>query len=350
MSGFEAKRFARACAAVSGAVLLIALLPGCASVSVVELQPPPPVVSLHPAPERIADRAIRADLAFFDRLDQQASALPKASPTRIEALTWLEAARREYLSGSWHPWLDEAAVNAHSLVNAAPSAPASEAELAAAELRVVDEWIGHVRSTRGFRASLSLLARAEVLRATATDAALPATVRDAWPREWPDRLFTLQHRLAELHDRAGIAIRCYAWAKAQAWLDFALDEHFSRDRSGVVAQAAGQAEKLIDLLERSQRESLGRELAAAMAETPALGAAGRVKDFRRDLWATAAEARPHDLENQLFALSPSLATLAQLEVALIRAAHEHGQRGRRASRPYQQGAERLAYSLASDTP
>ncbi|HEX2101375.1 MAG TPA: hypothetical protein VHF69_11955 [Candidatus Synoicihabitans sp.] len=349
MSRFDHRCFARVGALFSSAALLLALQSGCAGVSVVELQPSPPVTSLQAAPERIADRVVRADLAFLDRVSQQAGALPEASPTRVEALAWVEAARHEYLAGSWRAWVEEAAVQAHALISAPPAAPAGEAELAAAELRILDQWIAHVRVTRGFRAALFLLARAEVLRATAADAPPPTAVRDASPNEWPERLSELQQRLAERH-AAGFSVRSYAWAKAQAWLDFALDEHFSRDRSGIVAEASDQAEKLIELLEVSHGQSPAPELAAATTETPALGAAGRANAFRPDLWDVAARARPSDLRDQLLAHSPSLATLAQLEVALIHGAHEHGQRGRRASRPYQQAAERHAYSLAPDTP
>ena len=198
------------------------------------------------------------------------------------------------------------------------------------------DWIGHVRQTRGFRAALPLLEQAEKVAGN-----LPFAGSDARPADLPERLWALQVRLAALHDHRSVPVQSYAWAKAQAWLDYALDEHFIRDRSGIVEAAAGQAEKIITALEAP--EGAGREanLAAVATANPALGAAAQVAaDYQSALWQAARRPAP----------VAASATLAKLEVALLQAAHEAGQRGPRAARPSVQAATRLAAALPPVSP
>ena len=59
---------------------------------------------------------------------------------------------------------------------------------------------------------------------------------------------TLQGRLAALN-RKGVPLASYHFAKAQAWLDFALDEYTINDRTRVVEEALHQACSLIEQME-----------------------------------------------------------------------------------------------------
>src|SRR5690242_6138329 len=63
----------------------------------------------------------------------------------------------------------------------------------------------------------------------------------------------LQGRLAALNNK-GVPIASYHFAKAQAWLDFALDAHTINDRSRVVEEALRQAVELIEQMEAGKKE------------------------------------------------------------------------------------------------
>lgn len=312
------------------AACVSALLAGC-GVRTIELAPRPEVVALTPAPDRLSDAVLKRDLAFLDDLDARAARLPESSATRAEAAVWIEAARAEYLNGSRHPWVDQAAQNARAALERGDHVPADSS---ARQRCALQAWIAHVRGTRGFRAALPLIARAEALVAVPT---LPAA--DARPRDLTEPLHALQGRLVRLHDESAVTVADPAWAKAQAWLDLAIAQHHIRDRSGIVNDASAQAEKLIDLLERvhgaRQDNAALPDLKNALAETPLLGDSSRAPaGFRADLWTLAANA-------------PASAARSQLEVALIHAAHERARGGRASSRPYERDAERLAETLPS---
>lgn len=322
--------------------LLALLLGGCAHRTTVTLAPEPVPSALTPAQERLSDVTLQADLARLTRLDKEAAQLPAQSPGRAERTVLLEAVRTEYLAGSREPWLDETVARLSGPVTGWTTEPAEEGTA-----RGLADWIAHVRHTRGFRAALPLLVRADSLPAVSLAASGP----DARPNDCPDRIWTAQRRLAALHDDRKLSVQGYAWSKAQAWLDFAADAYAIRDRSGIVGDVLAQAEKIMAQLEAPAGDDRDRALTEAALANPRFGAAARApSDFRTDLWQLAARHRPTDLARHLENSSAGLATLARLEVALLQAAYEHGDGGSRSSRPYQQAASRLAAKLPSSPP
>ncbi|MCC6414646.1 MAG: hypothetical protein IT582_01890 [Opitutaceae bacterium] len=322
------------------ALALLALAGGCARPGVVTLAPKPAVTALAPAATRISDPIRKQDLAFVADLQRRAERLPETSANRAESLLLLEAVRTAYVSGSTEPWLDAQVARVQELLmgGAGTETPV------AGQQRGYATWIAQVRATRGFRAALPLLTRAELADVNTSSSKVAA---DARPAGQPARLAALQARLAALHD-GGAPVTSYAWAKAQAWLDFADDEAALRDFSGIVEEAAEQAETIIAALETPRDAA---QLAAAATANPPLGAAARVgEDFLADLWQQAAAKRPAAEHAPLRRADSTLATLARLEVALLQAAHEHGQRGQIASHPYQLAAKRLAAQLSPTQP
>ena len=135
---------------------------------------------------------------------------------------------------------------------------------------------------------------------------------------------TLQGRLAELN-RKGVPISSYHFAKAQAWLDFALDEYTINDRSRVVEEALHQSLSLIEKMEAGKKD-IGMN-------TPVIPTSSVV---RADLWAKA-----ETLKKRVSSLCAG-DKVAQLEVQLVWAGHEDKEFGWRHSKPYLQAAERLA--------
>lgn len=319
---------------------LLALAGGCASPGVVTLAPKPAVTALAPAKARISDATRRQDLALLADLQRRAERLPETSANRAESLLLLEAVRGAYVAGSTDPWLDAQVGRVQELLMAG----AGTETLAAGQQRGYAVWIAHVRATRGFRAALPLLIRAEQADVKISS---PEATADARPVAQPARFAALQARLAVLRD-SGVPVTSYAWAKAQAWLDYADDESALRDFSGIVGAAAAQAETIIVALETPDDAA---QLAKAATANPRLGAAARVgEDFLTDLWQQAAAVRPAADHAQLMRADFALATLARLEVALLQAAHEHGQRGQTASQPYQLAAAHLAAQLNPAQP
>ena len=134
----------------------------------------------------------------------------------------------------------------------------------------------------------------------------------------------LQVRLAGLNGK-GVPIASYHFAKAQAWLDFALDEYTINDRSRVVEEALHQALSLIEQMEAGKRE--------IRMNTPMIPASSIV---RPDLWDKA-----ETLKKRVSSRC-SGDKIAQLEVQLVWAGHENKEFGWRHSKPYLQAAERLA--------
>jgi outer membrane protein OmpA-like peptidoglycan-associated protein len=135
----------------------------------------------------------------------------------------------------------------------------------------------------------------------------------------------LQGRLAILNDK-GVPIGGYHFAKAQAWLDFAMDEYTVNDRSRVVEEALGQALGIIEPLERGDR-NLG-------VTTPIIPTSSLV---RPDLWEKA-----ETLKKNVESFRCAGDKIAQLEVQLVWAGHEEKELGWRHAKPYLQAAERLA--------
>jgi outer membrane protein OmpA-like peptidoglycan-associated protein len=135
---------------------------------------------------------------------------------------------------------------------------------------------------------------------------------------------TLQGRLAELNKK-GTPIASYHFAKAQAWLDFAMDAYTINDRSRAVEEALRQA---LDLIEQMEAGKKGISMYTAIIPTSSL--------VRVDLWKKAEALKKHDN----FRCAED--KVAQLEVQLVWAGHENKEFDWRHSKPYLQAAERLA--------
>jgi outer membrane protein OmpA-like peptidoglycan-associated protein len=134
----------------------------------------------------------------------------------------------------------------------------------------------------------------------------------------------IQKRLADINTQ-GTAIGSYHFAKAQAWLDMAMDEYAMNDRTSVTEDALRQAFQVIAQLE-AKKGDIGME--TAILPTSRL--------VRPDLWRTAGELKKHPG----FSCGEDL--VARLEVQLVWAGHEENQLGWRHAKPYLQAAERLA--------
>ena len=115
----------------------------------------------------------------------------------------------------------------------------------------------------------------------------------------------------------------YRPAKALAWLDFALHEHYEEDRTGVVEDSIAEAERL-----------LGTDTIEAAFATPTPRGAERV---REDLWAKAAELRA----SRYFPCAAR--EIAQLEVQLVWVGHEKWESGWSHARPAVGLAENFVY-------
>ena len=276
---------------------------------------------LTPVDHRRTDATHRADQATLQDIAKRIAALPETSPSRLPASAWLLVAQTEYDRTDRSALVSEAVARAERAL--APDAPYETV------LSVQWTWIAHRRATAGFRAALPLLAAAEAREFGPGPRAKPEKP-DARPPHVTDRLHALQTRLAALWD-GGLSFESYAFAKAQHWLDFATDEHHARDRSGIVATAAGEAEKIIAALE-----------APGASAHPALVAPPAPARVHPDLWKKAEALRPSDLAARLTPREPRLAALARLEVQLRWAGHEHSQRGWRAARSLVQLAARHA--------
>ena len=284
--------------------------------------------SLTPADQRRTDATHRADQKTLSDVATRVAALPADSAARPAAAAWLLVAQTEYDLGNATPFVTSSLTRAEQAL--APDAPTESA------LAVHRAWIAHRRATAGFRAALPLLAAAEALETSATPARAKPAQPDARAAHLPARLHDLQVRLAALWD-SGLSSESYAFAQAQHWLDFATDESHARDRSGIVATTAAEAEKILAAL-----ESPSSAPHPALEEKP-FSAAPRV---RPDLWTRAAALRPADLASRLTTRDPQLASLARLQVQLVWAGHEHAQRGWRSSHPFVQIAERHAAAAA----
>lgn len=101
----------------------------------------------------------------------------------------------------------------------------------------------------------------------------------------------------------------YAPTKAMAWLDFALDEYYDEDQSGVIEAATNEAEKIINALKANE---------APNTNTPIIVGSDKVRD---DLWQKSATLKQ----------SPQYACgakqIANLDVQLIWTGHEYWESG-----------------------
>ena len=134
----------------------------------------------------------------------------------------------------------------------------------------------------------------------------------------------LQARAAKLND-GGKPLRNYHLAKAQAWLDFAVDEYHANDRSRIIENALAQAEVLIGALELDSQQ--------INPDTPIVGGSSKL---REDLWVKVARAKAHAN------FGCASRKVAQLEVQLVWVGHEYAESGWRHASPYIQIAEDLS--------
>ncbi|MCB1673395.1 MAG: OmpA family protein [Moraxellaceae bacterium] len=133
-----------------------------------------------------------------------------------------------------------------------------------------------------------------------------------------------QERIAKLNNN-GTEAENYYLVKAQAWLDFAMHEYYENDRSPVIENALAQAYMLIKQMEAADSQ--------ISMDTTVIPESVRL---REDLWKIAAQLKQH----QGFACAA--APIAEMEVRLVWAGHEHQELGWRHAREHFAAAERLA--------
>ncbi|MFH1026430.1 MAG: OmpA family protein [Pseudomonadota bacterium] len=153
---------------------------------------------------------------------------------------------------------------------------------------------------------------------------VPARISDRVISADIDTINGLQKRLTDINS-GGTPIGSYHFAKAQAWVDMAMDEYVMNDRTRVVEDALIQADQIIVQLE-AKKSDIGMDTLLLPTSTM----------LRPDLWRLAAELK----KNSGFSCGEDL--VARLEVQLVWAGHEENQLGWRNAKPYIQAAERLA--------
>ena len=124
-------------------------------------------------------------------------------------------------------------------------------------------------------------------------------------------------------DKTGAA--AYAPNKAIAWLDFALDEHYDEDQSGVIEAAISEAKKTINALKANETPNL---------ETPIIAGSEKVRD---DLWQKSAQLK------QSNHYDCGAKQLANLDVQLVWTGHEHWESGWSHAKTSSEVADNLAF-------
>ena len=117
----------------------------------------------------------------------------------------------------------------------------------------------------------------------------------------------------------------YHLAKARTWLDLALSEYHENEGTGIVPAAIGQAEKLLDALEKMQTD--------ISMDTPVQVAGSEA--VRPDLWNRIAELKKHDK------FSCGQRPIAEAEVHLLWAGHEKLESSWAHAQSYARSAEDL---------
>lgn len=327
----------RIAAAASTASLLLSgcIQRGSDGLPVVTEMATPAEVSQHlsPVDRRWAGEARDLDLNLLRATQREAGRLPKDSRARAAAVVWSEAAMTGYLADPATPWLEQALLNAQQLV-AQPEA--GRADPVAALL----QWGAWVEAESGFLVAMPIYARAESSVEPGSPRSSPPPVTTDAHRAVRAELAEAEARWARLYrDRVDLWINSFAFARATAWLRFAIDEAARRDRSGVVDDALAEFELNFTTLKDSRS---GRGLRDAM-----LGWARRSDRFaqadgalREDLWQVSGR-RTAQLRGDYLRYDPAAATLARLDVVLLQATHEYNQRGLPAARPYLLEAEAI---------
>jgi OmpA-OmpF porin, OOP family len=152
-------------------------------------------------------------------------------------------------------------------------------------------------------------------------------VSTALAAEGLQQIETLQRR-AEKLSFDGQDSNNYYLSKARTWLDFALTEYNDKDDSGVVTAAIGQAEGLLDALEKKQ--------AGITMDTPKQVIGG--EEVRPDLWEKISTLK----RNAKFSCGQRPA--AEAEVYLVWSGHEYHESGLSHAESYIRAAEDRIYS------
>lgn len=143
----------------------------------------------------------------------------------------------------------------------------------------------------------------------------------------PQQIEALQRR-AEKLAFDGLDTNNYHLAKARTWLDLATSEYYDKDDSGIVPAAIGQAETLLDALEKKQ--------AVIGMDTPMQVTGSEV--VRADLWDKIAALKKHAK------FSCGQRPTGEAEVYLVWAGHEKAESGWSHAESYVRAAEDRIYS------
>jgi len=149
---------------------------------------------------------------------------------------------------------------------------------------------------------------------------------------------SMQARIRALN-AAGVPVSSYHLAKAQAYLDVALDEYLENDRSSFIDSALLETNGLLRGLEAGEKTlPLATYALDIEKNSKSVGGAARVSEnrLRPDLWALA------DRIKQSEHFSCAAAPTAQFEVELLQAIHEDRVGGWRRTSPYIAITESLA--------
>ena len=153
------------------------------------------------------------------------------------------------------------------------------------------------------------------------------------------KAFDVQQTRIRALNVAGVPVTNYYLAKAQAYLDLAIDEYHENDRSSIVEQAFGESDNLLRALESGAKEiSLATYPLEVDKRSMPESAGTRLPEnrLRPDLWALAERIKQH--EQFACAAAPT----AQFEVELLQAIHEDTVGGWRRTSPYIAIAESLS--------
>ncbi len=141
------------------------------------------------------------------------------------------------------------------------------------------------------------------------------------------KIEALQHR-AENLTFDELDLNTYHLAKARTWLDLALSEYYDNDNSGIISAAIGQAETLLDALEKKQT--------GISMDTP-LQLPGS-EPVRPDLLDKLATLKKH----QKFSCGQR--PIAEAEVYLVWTGHEQAESGWSHAESYARSVEDMIYA------
>lgn len=181
-------------------------------------------------------------------------------------------------------------------------------------------------------AMLCLLQALWLLPARAADAPVAAVlpvVPDVASAVTPQLLEAFHGRVKSIN-AGGLPLSSYHLAKAQAWVDAAVDAYHLGDRGELMLQSLDQADRLMARLAAADSTAMALQITK---ETPLLAGATRL---REDLWQQAAAMK------SMPGLRCAQAPLARFEVMLVMAGYRHAHSGWRDANAYVQASERLA--------